>query len=162
MATVWKWVIGGAVVAVLGAVGCCGIGMWQMGNAFKDVTEMAERMRAEQEADQKARTVVVAAADLLKEFQDDPTAADRKYAGKYLELTGVVERSGQGQYNLPFVVLHAGDDTARVKVECFFGYMTAPDQARVKRLTKGQTITVRGEYDGQVSNLQVRECVLAQ
>jgi hypothetical protein len=33
------------------------------------------------------------------------------------------------------------------------------DEARVKRLGKGQTITVRGEYDGQVSNVQLRDCV---
>jgi hypothetical protein len=34
--------------------------------------------------------------------------------------------------------------------------------ARIRRLGKGQSITVSGEYDGRVSNIQLRECVLVK
>jgi hypothetical protein len=156
------WILGGLAVVVLGVGGCCGLGMWRMGSAFKDAQSEMERMRAEAEADRKARTVVVSAADLLQEFKNDPAAADRKYSGSYLEISGVVERSGRGRYNMPFVVLCGGEENANLKIECYFDLTDEKLEPRIKRLTNGQTITVRGEYDGQVSNVQVRECVLVK
>jgi hypothetical protein len=104
--------------------------------------------------------VAVAAADLTREFQADPDAADQKYADKFLEVTGVVERIGRGRGDARFVILHAGDEAAKVKVECFFDLAGRADEARVERLTKGQTVTIRGEYDGRVSNVQLRDCEL--
>ena len=57
---------------------------------------------------------------------------------------------------------HGGDEAAKVKVECFFEYADRTEEGRLVRLKPGQTVTVRGEYDGQVSNVQVRECVLVR
>jgi hypothetical protein len=160
---VLKWLLAGAVAAVLGVAGCCGLGMWQMGKGIQDAQKEWERQQAAAEADRKARTVVVAASDLLQEFQKDPAAADRKYSGKYLEITGVVGRKGRGRYDVPYVVLHGGDENAKMKIECYFDTIYEQrDDARIKRLGIGQEITVRGEYDGQVSNLQLRESVLVK
>jgi hypothetical protein len=160
------WVLGGALVAVLGVVGCCGLGMWRLGTVFQDagktMVEAMEKAKAKAEADRQARTVVVTAADLLQEFAKDPAAADKKYAGKYLEISGVVEKSGRGRHDVPFVILAGRDEKAKVKIECFFDLGGRKDEAQIKRLEKGQTIKVRGEYDGQVSNVQVRECILIQ
>src|SRR6516162_9747199 len=89
------WVIGGVAIAVLGVAGCCGLGMWRLGTAVRDAQRMIAQAQADAEAERKARTVVVAAAQLLPEFQNDPAAADQKYMGKCPELTGVVERAGQ-------------------------------------------------------------------
>ena len=77
-------------------------------------------------------------------------------------LSGIVERRGADAGHAPFVVLHAGDDDAMLKIECFFDIADAQELARIQRLGKGQAITVRGEYDGRVSNLQVRNCLLAK
>jgi outer membrane murein-binding lipoprotein Lpp len=162
MSPTLRWVIGGAVVAVLCVAGCCGIGMWRLGTAVKDAQTEFERFRAEAEANRQARTVVVAAAELLREFQTDPVAADQKYMGKYLEITGIVERSGRGRFDSSFAILSGGDENAKLKIECFFDLSDENDEARIRRLGKGQTITVRGEYDGQVSNVQLRECVLVK
>jgi tRNA_anti-like len=158
-----KWILGAAVIAVLGVSGCCGLGMWRMGNLVQDAQKEWERAQAAKEADRQARTVVVNATELLQEFQKDAAAADRKYSGKYLEITGVVERTGRDRYHVLYVVLHGGDDNAKVKIECYFDVVyQQQDEARIKRLGKGQEITVRGEYDGQVSNLQLRESVLVK
>jgi hypothetical protein len=121
-----------------------------------------ERAQADAEAERQARTVVVAAADLLHEFKADPAAADEKYAGEYLQITGAVERIGRGRYDRPFVILYAGDENAKLRIECYFDMPDQKAEARIKRMEKGQTITVRGEYDGQVTNIQVRNCVLAK
>jgi hypothetical protein len=164
-----QWVIGGFIAVVLLFGGCCGVGMWRLANGVrdaqrmmgKDLQKMIEEAKAKAEAERRARMVVVPAAQLLEEFQNDP-AADRKYRGKYLEIVGVVERGGNDGNGTPFVILHAGDENARIKIECFFDLEDEEDELHIKRLEKGRTITVRGEYDGMVSNLKVRECVLAK
>ncbi len=95
------------------------------------------------------------------EFQNNP-AADRNYKGKYLEISGVVERSGLDGDNIPFVILHAGDDRAALKIECFFDLADDDDEAEILRLRRGQAVTVRGDYNGLVSNLKVRDAVLVR
>jgi hypothetical protein len=136
--------------------------MWRLSTAIEDSQKAMERARADAEAARKARTVEVAAADLLQEFQNDPAAADRKYKGKCLELSGIVERSGKGGGGQAFVILHAGDENAQLKIECFFDFSNDEDEVRSKQLGKGQAITVRGEYNGRVSHIQVRGCVLVR
>jgi hypothetical protein len=160
-----RWVLGGVLVAVLGVVGCCGLGLWRLSTAFQDAQKGAlkemERAQAAAEAERQARTVVVAAADLLTEFANNP-AADRKYAGMYLQISGVVERVGRGRHDAPFVILTGGDENAKLKIECFFDAADKKAEAEIMRLDKGQSITVRGEYDGQVSNIQARDCILVK
>src|SRR5262245_36687525 len=60
-----KWIVTGAVVAMLGVGGFCGLAVWQMGKVFEDAQAEMQRFQAQQEADRRARTVVVAATDLL-------------------------------------------------------------------------------------------------
>jgi hypothetical protein len=157
-----RWILGGVLVSVLAVAGCCGLGMWQMNMAMKDMQEEMERAQEQEEADRKARTVVVSAKQLLQEFQDDPAAADIKYKRKYLEIAGVVEREGKDGREIPFIVLNGGDEQAKIKIECFFELAGVEDDERIERLKKGEAVTVRGEYDGRVSNVQLRECVLAK
>lgn len=160
--SVLRWILGVVVVAALCVAGCCGLGMWRLTTVFKDAQKMMEQAEADAETDRQARTMVVSATDLLQEFGNDPASADREYAGKYLEISGVVERSGWGRHERPFVILTGGDENAKIKIECFFDLADKNDEAQIKRLDKGQSITLRGEYDGQVSNVQVRECVLVE
>ncbi len=157
-----RWVLGVATAVVLGVAGCCGLGMLRMGSAIKDAQEMMKKAQAKAEEDRKARTVVVTAADLLQEFKHDPAAADRKYQGKNLEVSGIVERRGKGGDGASFVILNAGDESAQLKIECFFNCADEEDEVRSKRLSKGQEVTVRGEYAGRVSHVQVRGCVLVK
>ena len=64
--------------------------------------------------------------------------------------------------DVPFVILHGGDADAKIKIECFFELADPTNRIRIRRLTKGETITVRGEYQGQVSNVQVRLCEMVK
>lgn len=159
------WGIGGLVVAAV-LVGWWGFGMRGPDAADGDAQQLIERVRAqvkaEPEADRRARTVVITAAQLLQEFQNNPVAADQKYQDKHFELTGVVERQGRSGGNIPFVILHAGDENAKLKIECFFDQADAAAELQLRQLTKGQTITVRGDFDGQVSNLQLGDCILVK
>lgn len=157
-----QWVLGAGLVLLLLVGGCCAVGMWRVNTAFEEAREAMKQVEADMEADRKARTVAVTAAELLREFRDDPAAADRKYKGRYLEVSGVVERVGTNRNDAPFVILHGGDAAASMRVECFFDFADERDEGRIGRLVGGRPITVRGEYDGRVSNVQVRECVLVE
>ncbi len=156
-----RWFLAGAAAVVLCAAGCCGLGLWRMSGAIQDAGKMIEQAREKAEAERRARTVAVTAADLLKEFADDPDAADRKYQGKCLEIAGVVERRGKGADGVPFVILHGGDEKAQVKIECFFESAGPKEETRRERQTApGQTVTVYGDYAGRVSHVQLRGCRL--
>ena len=159
--TILRWVLIGLLVVALSSGACCAVGMWFWGAKMEDLQEEFKRAQAEAEAARRARTVVVPAAQLLKEFQEDPAGAEAKYKGMYLELSGVVERKG-GMEEAPFVILHAGDENARLKIECFFDLADEIAEIELRKLEKGQTVTLRGEYGGRVSHIQVRQCVMVK
>ncbi len=160
--TILRWLLIGLVVVALGSGACCAVGLWFWGEKMEDLQEDFKRAQAMAEAERKARTVVVPATQLLREFQDNPAEADRKYRGKYLEITGVVERSGGDEDDTRFVILHAGDESAKLRIECFFDLYDEVDEIRIGRVEKGQSVTVRGEYGGRVSHIQLRQCVLVK
>jgi hypothetical protein len=155
-----QWVLGALLVTLLGCGGCCGFGAWFGGQKAEELREQAEREREAAEANRKARTVTVTAGPLLQAFEADPAAGDETYKGKYLHLTGVVERVGTDPDERPFVVLHGGDEKAKLRVECFFRPSSDEEDDALRKLTKGQQVTVRGEFRGRVTNVQLRECAL--
>jgi hypothetical protein len=153
------WWIGAVLIApALLVAGCWVLGLWRIAPMVNDPVKALEEMKAEIQAQREARKMVVAAAQLLDDFQNNRDA-DQKYKGKYLEISGLVERTGVDGAETPFVILHAGDEHAKIKIECFFEE-ELDGGARVGRLRQGQTITVRGEYFGRVSNVQIRDCEL--
>lgn len=159
-----QWVIfGGGAVALLALVIAAlggGIGR-QRPPAGKELETAVERAKADAEARRKARGRTVTAAQLLQEFRTDP-AADQKYRGQELQITGVVERTGKDGSDTPFVVLHGGDEAGILRIECFFDGAEPGDERKLSLLEKGRAVTIRGDYDGRVSNLQFRECVLVK
>ena len=155
------WAISGVTLVVLVVAGYWILGVGRQFQAVNDPERSIDQARREAEAFRQSRTVVVPAPQLLQEFQNNPDA-DRKYKGKYLEIYGFVERVGTDGDDTPFVILNAGDEHATLKIECFFDAASEDDEVRIKRLRKNQTITMSGEYNGRVSNLQLRECVLKQ
>ena len=74
----------------------------------------------------------------------------------------MVDRTGADGDDVPFVILHGGDAASAVKIECFFDDADEWAEGRIGRLNAGEAVTVRGEYDGRVSHVQVRECELSK
>jgi len=164
------------LVVGLGVAAYYGLAKWRGGQADQGVVgdetvedvrdvenqeQALERVKATIEASRRGRTVAVPATQLLQEFQNDPTAADQKYKGKCLEISGIVERVGSNQH-MRFIILHAGDENAKIKIECFVAFFIPKDKTRIEQLGKGQTITLRGDYGGRVSHLQIWNCVLVE
>ncbi len=140
---------------------CCGgifFGFYRVGQAAKKEIERIER---EAEADRKARTVAVGAGQLVQEFDANANGADRKYDGKWLEVTGVVDRVAKDEFQTVYVTLR-GEGKSNRRVKCSFDFANGVEEAEVLKLRPGQHVTIGGEYDdGLAGNVvELSECIL--
>jgi hypothetical protein len=100
----------------------------------------------------------------------------KEYAGKVLDVSGVIERIGTGKDGAksgsPFILL-AGDKNAnefvhrppaqgsytRVGVSMVWCYFTADSGGELNKLRTGQSVTVRGKFSSSsTSSVQFGEC----
>jgi hypothetical protein len=87
--------------------------------------------------------IKISAADMIKEYETNDSAANKKYLGKIVELAGNikdVKKDESGFYN---VVL--GDMTSLSSVRCSIDTVHQPDAAR---LAIGSSTIVRGACTG--------------
>ena len=89
--------------------------------------------------------IKITARALSQEYQANEVAADGKYKGKMLEVTGKVEAIGKDILDDPYVALAGADLLATVQ----FGF-TKADNEQLAQLSKGRTITIRGECRGLI------------
>lgn len=98
------------------------------------------------------------AKNLFSEFSDDETTANLKYLGKIVELTGKVA-----------AVKISDNQTAVVLEDEFFGVRTYLDSAFcatnsqiLTAINAGQTVTIRGQCDGILSDVVISRAVIIQ
>jgi hypothetical protein len=129
-------------------------GIADLGKRLEEQKQQMERQAREQqakEAQARANPVAVSARDLLDAYEADPAAADRKYRGRWLEVTGEV------------AVVNVVQS----------GYFTLTDQGRflrcgftdaAARLKQGDTVTVKGQCAGKPpgGNVQLLQCELVK
>src|SRR5262249_20345092 len=113
--TVW-WIVGGAAAVLISLLVYCGAGGYRMtregskvGEQFQQAMEQAEA-EAKARQEQKKNPVVVAAAQLVREFQTNEASAKTKYSGKWVKVTGVVDRVTKGAVGIPTVLLQGAAD----------------------------------------------------
>ncbi len=97
----------------------------------------------------------------IKEFDASETAALNKYKGKYVQLNGYVNKfkaaSAAGTFAVIVATQEAGNDAADpypgTAVECLF------NKADVPALTKGQSVTVKGQVDNEaMDRISLKNC----
>jgi hypothetical protein len=101
--------------------------------------------------------VKVTPKQLMADYNANEVAADDKYKGKTLELTGTADTISKDFLDQAFVTMETGEPLKNVQI-----YFDAENTKKVATLTKGQTITVQGRGDGMVLQLSVvlRDSVL--
>jgi hypothetical protein len=109
-----------------------------------------------------APPVSVKAGDLLKEYSTNAVAADAKYKGKVLQVSG---KFGSAQkapllgYAVQLLPEEAGDVNL-TNVQCFIAESAKED---VARLQPGQAISLQGTCDGQyVGQVKLSNCTLVK
>jgi hypothetical protein len=109
-----------------------------------------EKAPAVNDVDQ-IRTPTATIADLqqiLLEYNADYNEADKKFKGKLLQISGVVEKDpleSDGSHST-YITLDNGAVKSKYRVVLYFG--DSQQRVEVRKLSKGQRVTVQGRFDG--------------
>lgn len=97
---------------------------------------------------------IVTAEELLDAYKANEVAADERFKGKVLEVSGQIDTIGKDILDTPYVTLSAGADTFG-SIQAMF---SKDDLSRLSSLTKGRPITVRCRVKGKMMNILLDEC----
>jgi len=101
--------------------------------------------------------ITVKASVLSAEYQENEVAADLKYKGKVLLVTGTVDDIGKDITDSIYVSLSDGEEYSLSGVQCFF----ADSQTSVAAdLKKGQNISIKGKCEGLMINVLLKGCTV--
>ena len=96
------------------------------------------------------------ATELYNAYESNEVAADAKYKGKIVVVSGTIQSIGKDIMDEAYIVI--GGSTSLDGAQCMF---TKDQEASVARLAKGQDVRVKGEVTGRiVGNVLVRKCSL--
>lgn len=91
--------------------------------------------------------------DLVRAYTNNEVAADEKYKGRTLKVTGNIDTIGKDIVDSPYVTFESVSIIPTV--QCMFGSKDIKELAGVR---KGQRLTVKGRCDGKFGNVILREC----
>ncbi|WP_438312326.1 OB-fold protein [Sporosarcina sp. FA9] len=147
----WVWLI---VIFIIGAVAVQGEDEAKDGEKIpvsapeqeKADDKKPEEKKKEKEPEvekPKEEAIVISAVDLYSAYDDNEIAADQKYKGKQLEVTGTIKDIGKDILDSMYITLDTGDVLGSIQV-----YFPKDDADSVAALSKGQDVTVIGKGDG--------------
>lgn len=158
-----RWVVLGTVlflvlVGCLGAIATTTTTTETSGGSTSSGPATSEEGAAEPtEPEAEPKAVKVEASKIVKEFQENELAADAKYDGKDLLITGRVDKIDTDMWDSEKYVLRLGGKWDILTVNCYD--MSTDELATIKA---GQTVTVRGTFDdGGDLGVEVNDCSLA-
>lgn len=102
--------------------------------------------------------IQVTPAQLFAEYEANDIAADRKYKGKVLQMTGTVDNISRDILDTIYVTLKAGNATF-FRIQCFFD---DGSEEAVAKLSSGQSLTIRGRCDGKFGNVMLKDCAIVK
>jgi hypothetical protein len=109
-----------------------------------------------------APAVTVKAGDLLTEYSTNAVAADAKYKGKLVQVSGKFG-SAQKAPLLGYAVQLLPEDAPDVNASAVQCFIVESAEADVAKLQQGQMITLQGTCDGQVlSQVKLSKCTLVK
>ncbi len=97
---------------------------------------------------------------LISAYEVDEAAADAEFVNKILKLTGVVTKiEVNDTLDVHYIVLTSAENKGPQSVRCLFDKKY---EAELNQLTKEQTVTVQGKYNGSMIAMRMRDCVLGR
>jgi hypothetical protein len=120
-----------------------------------------ERRRSEAEAAARQRAEDAASTvpigTLIGDYQENELAADAKYKGRQVRVSGIVGDVKNDILGHPYVLLGTGDEDAIRQVQCSLDKSATSEAAALR---KGQTAMVRGTVRGLMLHVQMNDCQL--
>jgi putative nucleic acid binding protein len=109
-----------------------------------------------------APVVTVKAGDLLQEYGGNAVAADAKYKGKLIQVSGKFG-SAQKAPLLGYAVQLLPEDAPDVNVSYVQCFIVESAQEDVAKLQPEQMVTIQGTCDGQVlGQVKLSQCLLVK
>ena len=96
----------------------------------------------------------VSATQLSQTYANNEVAADAKYKGNVVDVTGVIETIGKDILNNPYVSLKTAEYSI-ISVQCMF---SQADETKLATLSSGQSITLEGTVSGKIINVILDGC----
>ena len=100
----------------------------------------------------KTPSYTLTADQLYSEYKADEVAADNKYKGKVVLISGPIRQNGKFMGTAYIVI---GGHGFLDGVQCMFG-----ESAGVASLSKNSQVTVKGEVGDKKGNVLLRNCTL--
>ena len=101
----------------------------------------------------------VQAFERLQAYDSNEIAADQRYKGKILQVTGGVTSVKKDILDNIFVTIGTGRQFEIREVQCFFSEEWA---SKAASLQKGRRITIRGKCDGLMMNVLLKDCEIIE
>jgi hypothetical protein len=98
-------------------------------------------------------TITITAIQLWVDFDSDQDAANAKYRGKVINVTGIVNEIGIDRVDTPYVLLTSADGL--FGVQCLF---SSKDELRLAQLSAGQSLTIQGICQGYDLDVVLKNC----
>jgi hypothetical protein len=108
-----------------------------------------------QEIQSQAASYTVSADQLYSEYNSNEVAADMKYKGKIVIVSGTIQDIGKDIMDNAYIVI--GGSGFLDGVQCTF---TKSEQSSIARLSKGQHVTVKGAVSGKMGNVLISKASL--
>ena len=115
-----------------------------------------EEVEDEIEREATSATIIqITALDLIAEYEANEIAADQKYEGKILDITGAIDDFGEDIFGTKYLTFSDGSEFSITGVQCYF---SDKHVSQLANLRKGQIVTARGKGNGKLFNILVRGC----
>jgi len=99
--------------------------------------------------------IPISTTALVSAYDSNEVAADERYKGKLLIVTGTVENVAKDILGNLYVVLRGGHIIR--SVQCYFGDEHTEELAN---LSKGSRVRIKGRCDGLLMNVLLKDCAL--
>ena len=139
----WGWVL--IVIALFVVVG-----------SFGDSDSGGSASQSSREEVSAEPTYTVTAFEMAGEYKANEVAAEAKYKGKLVEISGTVDTIGNDALDTPFIAFATENQYEIInRIQCMF---SRNDITTLSGVSKGERITLRGEVSGALGNIIVRNC----
>jgi len=125
---------------------------------LEPVTEPEPVAHLEPEPEPVPAAIELTVEELLSTYEAEGVAADAIFANKFLKVTGITDRiEVKDTLDIYYINLTCAETNPLQHVRCVFDKICGPE---LNELTRGQTVTVQGKYDGSIINISMRNCVI--
>lgn len=130
---------------------------WEGGQIIRPDTDQINKANEyDKKVQGQAPSYTLSANQLYRDYKDNEVAADQKYKGRIVVVSGTIQSIGKDILDQAYIVI--GGEGFLDGVQCMF---TKGEESSVARLSNGQRVAVKGEVSGKmVGNVLLKKCTL--